>query len=112
MSYLSPNFVCLMRLMLSKLVKISSEEDKDYIPSDISSDEESLEEMCTKLPSKRKRWTKDEEKVLKFEFNKNFKENSIPRNAETLKVKNKYKFLSDRNVHQIKSKVQHMLKHK
>lgn len=112
MSYLSPNFVCLMRLMLSKLVKISSEEDKDYIPSDISSDEESLEEMCTKLSPKRKRWTKDEEKVLKFEFNKNFKENSIPRNAETLKVKNKYKFLSDRNVHQIKSKVQHILKHK
>lgn len=88
----------------------SCEEEKYYIPSDISSDQESLEEMSTKLPPKRKRWTKDEEKVIKFEFNTNFKENSIPRNAETLKVKNK--FLSDRNAHQIKSKVQHMLKHK
>lgn len=81
----------------------SCEEEKYYIPSDISSDQESLEEMSTKLPPKRKRRTKDEEKVIKFEFNTNFKENSIPRNAKTLKVKYKYKFLSDRNINQIKS---------
>lgn len=35
-----------------------SEEDKDYIPSDILSDKESLEEMCTKLPPKQKKMDK------------------------------------------------------
>lgn len=60
------------------------EEDKDYILSDILSDEELLEEMCIKLLLKWKRWIKDEEKVFKFEFNKNFKENSILRNVEII----------------------------
>ncbi|XP_061170557.1 uncharacterized protein LOC133179888 [Saccostrea echinata] len=87
----------------------SYEEDEDYVPSD---NESSEEPSCTTLPSKRKKWTVDEENVLRFEFNKNFKDKNIPRNAEALKVKNKYKFLADRNIHQIKSKVQHMLRRK
>ncbi|XP_056015941.1 uncharacterized protein LOC125675073 isoform X3 [Ostrea edulis] len=52
----------------------SCEEDNDYVPTD---EESSEEPSSTTFPSKRKRWTVDEENVLRFEFNKNFKDKNM-----------------------------------
>ncbi|VDI77991.1 Hypothetical predicted protein [Mytilus galloprovincialis] len=95
-----------------------SEIDKNYQPTENEDESDESEEdeynskfkKLNKQKAERRRWTREEQNILKLEFNNFIRMKKIPRNSDALRVKQKHAIFSERSIHQIKSKVQHLIR--
>lgn len=87
--------------------------ETQYKPESESSDESGHDE-CIEPPATKKNqrcmYTKQEEYLLFSEFKDNIRNGIIPSNNDARCILKKYTCFQRRNIHQIKSKIQHMIK--
>ena len=104
--------------MLPEFEDNDSEIDKNYQPTENEDESDESEEdeynskfkKLNKQKAERRRWTREEQNILKLEFNNFIRMKKIPRNSDALRVKQKHAIFSERSIHQIKSKVQHLIR--